>query len=131
MLPARYDDDDDIYKVIACFSNFEIPMLCLRYIYIYMNIIYPFCIFMYMAKVHADDKAILVNTPVQAETLLHSLERAAAGIGLQINAHKSENMSFNQTGDISIRSGSSLNLVDKFTYLGSSVSSTEKTSIRG
>ena len=31
---------------------------------------------------YADDIAILANTPNQAETLLHSLERAAAGIGL-------------------------------------------------
>ena len=30
---------------------------------------------------YADDIAILANTPDQAETLLHSLERAAAGIG--------------------------------------------------
>ena len=36
---------------------------------------------------HADDIAILANTPDQAETLLHSLERAAAGIGLYVNAH--------------------------------------------
>ena len=35
-------------------------------------------------------------------------------------------MCFNQTGDISTRNGSSLKLVDKFTYQGSSVSSTEK-----
>ena len=35
-------------------------------------------------------------------------------------------MCFNQTGDFSTRGGSSLKLVDKFTYLGSSVSSTEK-----
>ena len=34
-------------------------------------------------------------------------------------------MCFNQTGDISTVNGSSLKLVDKFTYLGSSVSSTE------
>ena len=34
-------------------------------------------------------------------------------------------MYFNQTGDISILNGSSLKLVDKFTYLGSSVSLTE------
>ena len=33
-------------------------------------------------------------------------------------------MSFNQTGDISTLNGCSLKLVDKFTYLGSSVSST-------
>ncbi len=35
-------------------------------------------------------------------------------------------MFFNQTGGISTPNGSSLKLVDKFTYLGSSVSSTEK-----
>ena len=35
-------------------------------------------------------------------------------------------MCYNQTGNISIRDGSSLKLVDKFTYLGSSVTSTEK-----
>ena len=34
-------------------------------------------------------------------------------------------MCFNQTGDISALNGSSLKLVDKFIYLGSSVSSTE------
>ena len=61
----------------------------------------------------------------QAETLLHSLERAAAGIGLHVNAHKTEYMCFNQTGDISTPNGCALKLVDKFTYLGSSVSSTE------
>ena len=61
-----------------------------------------------------------------AETLLHSLEWVAAGIGLHVNAHKTEYMCFNQTGDISTLEGTSLKLVDKFTYLGSSVSSTEK-----
>ena len=67
---------------------------------------------------------ILVNTTNQAETLLHSLERAAAGIGFSVNAHKTEYMWFNQTGDIYTLDGSSLKLVDKFTNLGSSVSST-------
>ena len=70
--------------------------------------------------------AILANTRNQAETLLHSLERAAAGIGRHVNAHKTEYMCYNQTGDISSQDGTSLKLVDKFTYLGSSVSSTEK-----
>ena len=73
---------------------------------------------------YADDIAILANTPKQAETLLHSLERAAIGIGLHVNARKTEYMCFNQTGDISTQEGTSLKLVDKFTYLGSSVSST-------
>ena len=76
--------------------------------------------------VYADDIAILANTPNQAETLLHSLERATAGIGLYVNAHKREYMCYNQTGDISTLDGTPLKLVDKFTYLGSSVSSTEK-----
>ena len=59
------------------------------------------------------DIALLTNAPAQAETLLHSLEWAAAGIGLHVNAHKTEYMCFNQTGNIS-----TLNL-------GSSVSSNE------
>ena len=75
---------------------------------------------------YADDIAILANTPDQAETLLHSLERAAANIGLYVNAHKTEYMCYNQTGDISTLDGTPLKLVDKFTYLGSSVESTEK-----
>ena len=75
---------------------------------------------------YADGIAILAKTPNLAETLLHTLERADAGIGLHVNAHKTEYMCFNQTGDISTLDGTSLKLVDKFTYLGSSVSSTEK-----
>ena len=53
-------------------------------------------------------------------------ERAAASIGLHVNAHKTEYMCYNQTGDISTLQGTPLKLVDKFTYLGSSVESTEK-----
>ena len=75
---------------------------------------------------YADDIAILANTSNQAETLLHSLQRAAAGIARYINAHKTGYMCFNQAGDISTVEGTSLKLVDKFTSLGSSVSSTEK-----
>ena len=72
---------------------------------------------------NADDIALLANTPNQAETLLHSLERADAGIGLHVKAHKTECMCYNQTGDISTLDGTSMKLVDKFTSLGSSVSS--------
>ena len=75
---------------------------------------------------YADDIALLVNTPAQAETMLQSLERAAVGIALYVNAHRTEYICFNQRGDISSLYGSSLKRVDKFTYLGSSVSSTEK-----
>ena len=73
---------------------------------------------------YADDIAILAYTPNQAET--HSLERAATDIGLSVNEQKTEYMCFNQTGNISTLEGTSLKLVDKFTYLGSSVSSTER-----
>ena len=48
---------------------------------------------------YADDIALLANAPNQAETLPHRLERAAAGIGLHVNAHKTEYMCYNQTGD--------------------------------
>ena len=75
---------------------------------------------------YADDIAILANTPDQAETLLHSLERAAANIGLYVNAHKTEYMCYNQTGNISTQERTPLKLVDTFTYLVSSVESTEK-----
>ena len=77
-------------------------------------------------KHHKVNLALLANTPNQAETLLHSLERAAAGISLHVNANKTEYMCYNQTGNIATLDGASLKLVDKFTYLGSSVSSTEK-----
>ena len=73
---------------------------------------------------YADDITLLANVPAQAESLLHSLERAAVDIDLHINALKTEYVCFNQTGDISTLNGSSLKLVDEFTYLGSSVSST-------
>ena len=75
---------------------------------------------------YADDIAILANTPNQTETLLHSLEQAAIGIGLYVKAHKTEFMCYNQTGDISTRDITPLKLVDKFIYLWSSVASTEK-----
>ena len=50
---------------------------------------------------YANDIAFLANIPAKAKTLLHSQERAAAGIGLHVNVHKTEHMCFNQTGDIS------------------------------
>ena len=50
---------------------------------------------------YADVIALLANTPAQAETLLHSLEWEADGIGLHVNTDKTEYMCFNQRGDIS------------------------------
>ena len=72
-----------------------------------------------------DDIALITNTPAWTEFLLHILEWAAGGIGLHVNADKTEYMCFNQRDDISILKGGPLKLVDMFTYLRSSVSSTE------
>ena len=47
---------------------------------------------------YADDVALLANTPTQAEFLLHSLEQAAGGIGLHMNADKMEYMCSNHEG---------------------------------
>ena len=74
---------------------------------------------------YADDTVIIANTPAQTESLLHSLERAADGIGLHVHTDKTEYMCFNQRGDISPLKGRPLKLVNKFTYLGSCVPSTE------
>ena len=73
----------------------------------------------------ADYTDDIANTPAKAETLLHSLKLTAAGMGLHVNAHKTEYMCFNQTSDISTLNGSPLELVDLLTNLRSSVSSTE------
>ena len=54
---------------------------------------------------YADDTALLANTPAQAETLLHSMEQADAGIGLHANAHKTEYMCFNQMLYTDLRPG--------------------------
>ena len=59
---------------------------------------------------YTNDIVFLANAPAQTD---------------HVNAHKPEYICFNQTGDISTLNGSSLKLVDKFIYLGSSVSSTE------
>ena len=74
---------------------------------------------------YADDIVLLANTPAQAEYLQHSLEWAVGGIGLHVNANKTEYMYFNQRGNISLLHGVSLKLVNKFPYLRSSISSTE------
>ena len=74
---------------------------------------------------YADDLGLIVNTLTQAESLLHSLEQTAERIRLHVNADQTESLRFNQEGDISTLNGGSLKLVDKLTYLGSRVSSTE------
>ena len=69
--------------------------------------------------------ALLTNTLTQAKSLLHSQEQAAGGIGFHVNADKTEYMCLNKKEDITTLNGIFLKLVDKFTYLGCSISSTE------
>ena len=71
---------------------------------------------------YADDIVLLANTPTQAESLLHNQEQAAGCIGLHVNIDKTEYMCFNQKRFITMLNGGLLN---KFNYLGSSISSTE------
>ena len=66
---------------------------------------------------HTKKSGNLFNDP-------RNLERAAAGIGLSVNADKTEYTCFNQRDDISTLKSGPLKLVEKFAYLGSSVSST-------
>ena len=65
---------------------------------------------------YADDIALQANTPAQAETLLYSLVRVAASIGLHVNENKTEYTCFDQKRDISTLNGSSLKLVKRFPH---------------
>ena len=53
---------------------------------------------------NADDLVLLANTQARAESLLHSVEKAAGGIGLLVNASKTECMCFKREGAICILS---------------------------
>ena len=47
-----------------------------------------------MEAYYANDLVLLLNTPAQAEYLLHSLEQAAKGTGFYMNSDKTEFMCF-------------------------------------
>ena len=75
-------------------------------------------------KVYKDDPVLHLNIPAQATSLRHSLEQAAGGIAVYVNANKAELMCFT-LGVIFILYGKPLKLVNKFKYLSSNISSTE------
>ena len=74
---------------------------------------------------YADNIAFLAKTPTCAESWLHNLEQTARDISLYMNTNKMEYICFNQEGAISTLNSGPLKLIDKFIYLGSSISSTE------
>ena len=74
---------------------------------------------------YTHDQMLLVNTPAQTEFQLYNLGQAAGGIGLNMNANKTEFMHFKQKRATSTLSDRSLKLVDQFPYLGNNISFTE------
>ena len=76
-------------------------------------------------SVYVDDLALLANTPASSEPLPHSLEQTSRGVGLHVNANKTDFMCFKREGAISTLSGRPLKLIDKRIYLGRNISSTE------
>ena len=67
------------------------------------------------------NRALFANMPAQADFSLH----AAGGIGLHVNWNKTDYMCFKHEGAVFTLNDGPLKLVDKFKYLGSSVSSNE------
>ena len=47
---------------------------------------------------YADNLVLLAIKPAQVESLLHSIEKSAKGIGFPVNAVKTEFMCFKQEG---------------------------------
>ena len=71
--------------------------------------------------IFADDLAALSDTMVDAEMLLHKIEKSAKEIGLHINESKTEYMSYLTEGDLYSLNVTKLKKVDHFKYLGSQV----------
>ena len=68
-------------------------MICLDYVLRTSRNLKDFAKTMTVAD-YADDLAILINTPAQAECLLYGLGQAVRGIGLYVNRNKTEFMYF-------------------------------------
>ena len=73
----------------------------------------------------ANDFALLANAPAHAEILLPNLEQAARGISHSVKANKTECRCFKHEGAIYTSNRQPLKFVDKFTYVGSHIPSTE------
>ena len=61
---------------------------------------------------NADDIGLLINTPAQAESSMHSLEQSTKSTGRYMNANITEYMCFKQKGAISALIDKPLLLVD-------------------
>ena len=74
---------------------------------------------------YADDLKLLKNTNVSAEFRLDSRKQPTGGIGLYVNANKTDNICLKKKRTISNLNGKIPKLIDRFTYLDSNISSTE------
>ena len=71
------------------------------------------------------DLLLLQNASAQDESLHHSLEHLAGGIGFSVKEKNPDYTCFKQEGTISILNDRPLKFVGKFTYIGSNISSPE------
>ena len=67
---------------------------------------------------YAEDLVLFINATTQAKFLLYSIQQVTGGIGLFMNANKTEFMCLEQEGAISTISGKPLKLVDQFSKVG-------------
>ena len=76
---------------------------------------------------YADDLAVLADVLKDATFLLHSIERTAKEIGLNLSADKTEFICFNQDASEGMKSldGEKRKQVEDFKHLGSYIASTE------
>ena len=75
----------------------------------------------------ADDIALTLDTLQEAQSLLTSVETAAANVGLHLNATKTEMIVYNQQIEmINSLNGEQIKSVDDFKYLGSWIDNTYK-----
>ena len=76
----------------------------------------------------ADDIALVSDSIEKAQALLLSVEGECQKMGLQLNAKKTEVMTFNfnEKAKITTKNGTILAVKEDFKYLGSYISSTEK-----
>ncbi len=75
-----------------------------------------------------DDIALVSDTASKAQEILDRVETTAIRVGLHMNSKKTKCIIFNQQEDVSIRttSGTILEVVQDFKYLGSWMHSTSR-----
>ena len=82
---------------------------------------------------YADDIALMENSLLEAESLIHKIESATQSIGLYLNAGKTKFIHINPTSDIEkihALNGDEIDKVEDFQYLGGFIDSSNDINIR-